>query len=345
MSDTRTEKPTPRRLREARRKGQGFTRSPEVAVAFSLLAAVLSLRFVAPQVARGLMTETKRFFAAATSSDPLGFAADRALPMVAGALVPFLAIALVAGVVSGVAQTGIVFTPAAAKPRLDNLSWKRGLERLKPGRVAWDLVRAAVKTALLVAFVWSSLQAWMQTLGARNGLATTIEATTSQAWGLVARTALAAVAVAIADYAINRWRTQKGLKMTKQEVKQELKDQEGDPILKMRRRRLAADISRNRMIFEVGHADVVIANPTHIAIALRYDPKEPAPRVVARGAGHLAERIKAEARRHGVFVTENRPLARALYKHCKVGQFIPASLYEAVAIVLATAFRRRGWAA
>src|SRR5690606_8951892 len=181
---------------------------------------------------------------------------------------------------------------------------------LKPGRVAWDLVRAAVKTALLVAFVWSSLQAWMQTLGARNGLATTIEATTSQAWGLVARTALAAVAVAIADYAINRWRTQKGLKMTKQEVKQELKDQEGDPILKMRRRRLAADISRNRMIFEVGHADVVIANPTHIAIALRYDPKEPAPRVVARGAGHLAERIKAEARRHGVFVTENRPLAR-----------------------------------
>lgn len=345
MSDTRTEKPTPRRLREARNKGQGFTRSQEVAVAFSLLGAVLSLRLIAPHVAGGVLTETRRFLAAAGSADPLGLAAERAGPMLAGALIPFLAVAVIAAVASGVAQTGIVFVPAAAKPRLEHLSWRRGLERLRPSRVGWDLIRAVVKTALLVALTWSSIQAWLDFLGSRHSLSVAIETTTGQAWGLVARTALAAVAVAIADYAINRYRTQKGLKMTRSEVKRDLKDQEGDPMQKMRRRRLASEISRNRMIFEVGKADVVVTNPTHIAIALRYDPKEPAPRVVARGAGFLAERIKTEARRHGVFVTENKPLARALYRSAKAGQFVPASLYEAVAIVLATAFRRKGWAA
>lgn len=345
MSDTRTEKPTPRRLREARQKGQGFTRSPEVAVAFSLLGAVLSLRLLAPSVVNGVAIEARRFFAAAGSPDPLGLAAERVLPMVAGALFPFLAVAVLGALASGVAQTGILFVPAAAKPRLDNLSWRRGLERLRPTRVAWDLVRAAVKTALLVALTWSSLEAWIEFLRARHSLSVALQMTTDQAWGLIARTALVAVAVAIADYAINRYRTQKGLKMTRSEVKRDLKDQEGDPVLKMRRRRLASEISRNRMIGDVGRADVVVTNPTHIAIALRYDPKEPAPRVVARGAGVLAERIKTEARRNGVFVTENKPLARALYRSCKVGQFIPSSLYEAAAVVLATAFRRRGWAA
>lgn len=345
MSDTRTEKPTPRRLREARKEGQGFTKSPEVAVAFSLLGAVLSLRLIAPGVVEGVVNEARRFFAAAGSPDPLAFVSQRVGPMIAGALLPFLAVAMLAAVASGVAQTGIVFVPAAAKPRLKNLSWKRGLERLRPSRVAWDLVRSAAKMALLVAFTWSSLETWIAFLRSRHSLSVALTTTTDQAWGLIARTALAAVAVAIADYAINRYRTQKSLKMTRSEVKRDLKDSEGDPVLKMRRRRLASEISRNRMISDVGRADVVVTNPTHIAIALRYDPNEPAPRVVARGAGALAERIKAEARRHGVFVTENKPLARALYRSCKVGQFIPSSLYEAVAVVLATAFRRRGWAA
>src|SRR5690606_27143567 len=139
-----------------------------------------------------------------------------------------------------------------------------------------------------------------------------------------------ATVVAIADYAINRYRTKKSLRMTRSEVKRDLKDSDGDPMLRMRRRRLAGEISRNRMMGEVGMADVVVANPTHIAVALRYVAEEPAPRVVARGAGVLAERIKGEARRHGVLVTEDRPLARALFRSCKPGQFIPAELYEAV---------------
>lgn len=345
MSDARTEKPTPRRLREARKEGQGFTRSPEVAVAFSLLGAVLSLRLIGPGVVEGVVMETRRFFAASASPDPLAFVADRILPMVAGALVPFLAVAVVGGLAAGVAQTGIVFVPTAAKPRLKNLSLRRGLERLRPSRVAWDLMRSAVKMALLVALTWSSLEAWIGFLRSRHSLGVALEMTADQAWGLIARTALVAVAVAIADYAINRYRTQKGLKMTRSEVKRDMKDSEGDPMVRMRRRRLAADISRNRMIGEVGTADVVVTNPTHIAVALRYDPNEPAPRVVARGAGVLAERIKSVARRHGVLVTEDKPLARALYRSCKVGQFIPSSLYEAAAVVLAAAFRRRGWAA
>lgn len=170
MSDARTEKPTPRRLREARKEGQGFTRSPEVAVAFSLLGAVLSLRLIGPGVVEGVVMETRRFFAASASPDPLAFVADRILPMVAGALVPFLAVAVVGGLAAGVAQTGIVFVPTAAKPRLKNLSLRRGLERLRPSRVAWDLMRSAVKMALLVALTWSSLEAWIGFLRSRHSL-------------------------------------------------------------------------------------------------------------------------------------------------------------------------------
>lgn len=130
--------------------------------------------------------------------------------------------------------------------------------------------------------------------------------------------------------------------MSMQEVKQEHKDSEGDPLVKSQRRRRAVELSRNRMLRDVALADVVITNPTHFAVALRYADGEGAPRVVAKGADKLAAKIRGLAHRHGVLVTENKPLARALYRRCKVGHYVPAALYEAVAVVLAVAYRRRG---
>lgn len=345
MSDNRTEKPTPRRLRRAREEGQAFTRSQEVGVAFSLIGMVLSLRMLAPGVVERVMIDTRHLLRAGSYPDPLAVVTERVGGMFAGALIPFMATAVVAGLVAGVSQTGVVFVPQAAKPRLKNLSLRRGLEKLKPSRAAWDLARSAIKIALLLAMTWSSIDAWTSFLRSRHSLSDSLAMTAAQAWGLVGRTALVAAAVAIGDYAINRYRTQKSLKMTKSDVKRDMKDSDGDPMVRMRRRRLAAEMSRNRMIGEVGEADVVVANPTHIAVALRYRSDDPAPRVVARGAGALAQRIKAEARRHGVYVTEDRPLARTLFRSCRPGQFIPSSLYEAVAVVLAAAYRRRGWAA
>ena len=302
--------------------------------------AVLSLRLIAPGVVEGVVNEARRFFASRLAR-PLAFVSQRVGPMIAGALLLFLAVAVLAGRFRRRPDRHRLRPAAAAAPR--NLSWKRGLERLRPSRVAWDLVRSAAKMALLVAFTWSSLETWIAFLRSRHSLSVALTTTTDQAWGLIARTALAAVAVAIADYAINRYRTQKSLKMTRSEVKRDLKDSEGDPVLKMRRRRLASEISRNRMISDV--AGLTWWSPTRRTSP---SPSATTPTSRLRGGGAvraLAERIKAEARRHGVFVTENKPLARALYRSCKVGQFIPSSLYEAVAVVLATAFRRRGWAA
>lgn len=345
VSDNRTEKPTPRRMRQARDEGQAFTRSQEVGIAFSLLGMVLSLRMLAPGVFERLADDTRHLLRAGSYPDPLAVVTERVGGMFATALIPFLITALVVGLVAGVSQTGVVFVPKAAKPRLKNLSLRRGLEKLKPSRALWDVARSAVKIGLLLAMSWATIDAWTAQVRSRAGFGESLAATAEQAWGLIGRVALLALAVAVGDYAINRYRTQKGLKMTRSDVKRDMKDSDGDPMVRMRRRRLAAEMSRNRMIGEVGYADVVVANPTHIAVALRYLPDDPAPRVVARGAGKFAERIKTTARRHGVMVTEDRPLARALFKACRPGQFIPADLYEAVAVVLAAAYRRRGWAA
>lgn len=342
MNDSRTEKPTPRRIRRARQEGEGFSRSPEVAVAFSLIGMAVSLRLLAPGAIEGLVADARRLFAAGAAPDPLAVASERVGTMFTAALAPFLVVAVVAALVAGVAQTGIVFTPAAAKPKLKNLSLRRGLERLKPGRALWELARSTVKVTLLTAIAWSVLETWITFLRSRHGLGEALAMTAAQSWSLIWRAALVATVVAVADYSINRYRTKKSLRMTRSEVKQDQKETDGDPMVRMRRRRLASEVSRNRMIGEVGMADVVVANPTHIAVALRYQGDEPAPRVVARGAGVLAERIKAEARRHGVLVTENRPLARTLFRSCRPGQLIPSSLYEAVAVVLAAAYRRRG---
>jgi flagellar biosynthetic protein FlhB len=145
----------------------------------------------------------------------------------------------------------------------------------------------------------------------------------------------------VADYLVTRVRTKRSLRMTRRELLQEHKEMEGDPLVRMQRRRRHRELSRNRMIADVATADVVITNPTHLAVALRYRPGEPAPRVVAKGAGRLAQRIRRVAYRHGILVREDPPLARAIYGRCRVGQFIPPALYEAVAIVLAVAYRRR----
>src|SRR5690606_2260219 len=125
---------------------------------------------------------------------------------------------------------------------------------------------------------------------------------------------------------------------------EEAKQTEGDPLVKAQRRRRAQELSRNRMLREVAGADVVVTNPTHLAVALRYRDGEPAPRVVAKGADRLAAKIRKIAYRNGILVTEDKPLARALYRRCKVGAFIPGALYEAVAVVLAVAYRRYGGA-
>ena len=156
---------------------------------------------------------------------------------------------------------------------------------------------------------------------------------------LLAGVGLFMLFLAAADYLFQRWELEREMKMTKQEVREELKSREGDPLIKARIKRVQREIASRRMMEEVPKADVIVTNPTHIACALKYDDTMVAPRLIAKGADFMAEKIKALAREHGIPVVENKPLARTIFKTLKIGQTIPRELYTAVAEVLSYVFR------
>ncbi len=192
-----------------------------------------------------------------------------------------------------------------------------------------------LKSSLVGFFVWRAIVGLMPMVGGLVPLGVGLEVAADAATCLMRDVALAGLVAALADYAVQRRRTGKQVRMTKKEVRDEHKQSEGDPAMKgqIRSRQLAA--ARNRMMSDVPEADVVLVNPTHVAVALRYDPAKGTPRVVAKGAGAIATRIRELAEKHRVTLIEDVPLARALHGGCEVGQEIPPQLYQAVAQVLA----------
>lgn len=306
-----------------------------------MVLLVLAIKLIAPSAASGIAARARAIFDYAGGGVIGPEIGQNAMGMILVGLVPFLLAATVLGIAGGVGQVGFTLAPKAAKPKLSHLSLKKGLNRFKPSVFSWELIRTALKLGLLVAIIWGPMRAWINRLGEPLGIVDAIAFTGDQVWQLVLRAAALALGIAGADYAMNRYRNSKELKMSKQELKEEFKSSEGDPMVRQARRQRARDMSRNRMIFDVAFADVVVTNPTHLAVALKYDDDDPAPRVVAKGANKLAARIRAEARRNGVLVIENKPLARALYRRIRIGNYIPGTLFEAVAAVLAVAYRRR----
>jgi flagellar biosynthetic protein FlhB len=339
--DGKTEKATPKKRRDARRKGQ-VAKSAEVGVALSLvalLATVQVLGHATGTLARG----SRHLFGHVTTGElPTALLTETTMAALLAMVAPAAGIAIVAALVSGIAQTGGRLSPGAVKPKLSNLSLKRGLQRLKPATAGWELVRTTVKLGALTLLLWAPISQVAAQLAAARDLGSGLDRTMSQASAILWRATALAVVLAAADYAWNRRKNDREMRMSKQDLKQEHKDSDGDPLVKAQRRRRAQELSRNRMLRDVATADVVVTNPTHLAVALRYAEGDAAPRIVAKGADHLAAKIRAAAYRNGVAVTENKPLARSLYRTCKVGRFVPAALYEAVAVVLATAYRRSG---
>ena len=340
-SQEKTEKPTERRKREARREGR-VAKSQEVGAAVSMVTLIATIRFIGPGVADTIAAHTRGLFAAASTATISGEVTGQATSMIVAGLTPFLALSAVLALAGALGQVGFVIAPKAIQPKLSNLSLKKGLNKFKPAVFGWELVRTALKLGLLILLFWGPTTAWIDRLGAPLGLADALSFTGSQVWVLVLRAAALAIVIAGADYAMVRYRTTKEMRMSKQELKEEAKNTDGNPLLKQARRRRAMEMSRNRMIHDVSRAHVVVTNPTHFAVALRYDPVEGAPRVLAKGTNRVAAKIKAEAYRNGVTVLEDRPLARALYRRAKVGGFVPTALFEAVAAVLAVAYRRKG---
>lgn len=309
----------------------------------SLVVAALAAQMIIPGALETLREQATHLWLATDGSElPAGPILAMFREMFFTALMPIAGLAAALGVLAGASQVGFRITPKAAKPKLSKLSPKQGAEKLKPKRATWELVRALTKLGMLFAIASIPLSSWAESMGRGRSLSAGLEALFDEAWLLLLSAMVLALFIAVADYAWQRHSHEKKLKMTKHEVKQEHKQDEGDPQIKQARRQRMRELSRNRMLAEVPKADVVVTNPTHLAVALRYSPDEPAPRVVAKGADHLAQKIRSIAYRHGVTVTEDKALARALYRQCKLDQFVPAALYEAVAVVLALAYRRSG---
>jgi len=346
----KTEKASPRKLKKARRDGQ-IAHTPEVGSWLSVLAA----SFVLPAVGRSLMDSARTTFVQVGSviATP---DTGRALAITRGAVTsavlataPLAVLVMVTSVASAAMQGGIWVAPKLLMPKLTRLNPLSGLKRMFGPQGIWQLFKSLGKLAVLSAVTYYSVRELVPTLMAAGSLplSSVLDTTTDAALRLIRLGAGAGLLLAFVDAAVVRRRTNKQLRMTKQEVKEEHKSSEGDPLLRSILRSRALAISRNRMMADVPSADVVVVNPTHVAVALRYDPARGAPRVVAKGGDHVAARIRELAERSRVPMVADVPLARTLYQTCEIGQEIPPDLYQAVATVLAFVMRlkRRGSAA
>jgi flagellar biosynthetic protein FlhB len=347
----RTEAPTPKRRSDSRRKGQVPT-SPEVTTAFLLLAGAGVIAGAMAGTATALV-DVFRLAAGSLSALPVGvdghtaFLRQVGLRTLAGAAPALLALAGTALAVSALQARGVV-TLEPLQPRLTKLDPLTRIPQLWGWRALNELVKSLLKLALVALVTWSALapaQGELLALVQQSPPALLLLAR-KYAVRILLHAGLAYLLLALADYAWQVWRHEKRLRMSREDVKNELKESEGDQVLRVRRRTMARQLARRRMLLSVSEADVVVTNPTHIAVALAYDPLEAdAPVVLAMGERKVAERIKELARAHGVPLVENKPLARALFATARVGQSIPVELFVAVAEILAWVYRQAGYGA
>jgi flagellar biosynthesis protein FlhB len=341
MADqNRTEKATPRRRQKAREQGQ-VARSRDLVAGLGTMAAVMLLAWQLPAFAaqwRGLLR--RELDCAATHPDQL-------LPPWRNDLVLFRGVALAAGLswlaatVGGVAQGGLVFAPAALSPSLHRLSPASRLGQLFSLAALSRMLKSLLPTAAIVYLTIALLaRDWNQFPSLLHGGGHRLVAfTAGQMFELAWKSALVLLVWAAADYLLERWRHENELKMSRQDLRDEFKETEGNPAVKMRVRRLQRQARRRRMLKDVERAAVVITNPTEFAIALEFNLEMAAPVVVAKGRNLLAQQIREVALWHGIPLVENPPLAHALYRAVEIGQAIPPKLYTVVAEILAAIWR------
>jgi flagellar biosynthetic protein FlhB len=347
-----TEQATARRKAEARKKGQ-IPISREIPFAATLLAAV-ALLYGLTNAGMAAMIEMMRGWlgfatgqgaAASFETGQLQQVWARIGRDMSVLMLPVTGTLMLVGAGAYVAQTGFLWRDEAFRLDVSRLNPLEGLKRLLSLRSLAEAIKAALKVSLIGYVGWAAVRheiAGLPSL-AHMDVHGILGHTGWLAFKMSVWIAGAVAVIAAADYAYQRFEWERNLRMTKQEIKQEHRETEGDPLLRSRIRSIQRERARNRMIAAVPKADVVITNPDHLAVALRYDPAAmAAPIVVAKGAGYLAQRIKEVAAEHGVMIIEHKPVARALYRLVEVGREIPADLYRAVAEILAMVYRAKG---
>lgn len=336
----KTEKPTPRRLQEARKKGN-IARSMDVNTAVVLIAAVAGIKLQFGAMGGRMVDLTTNFLGRLPQDDlttgelyRLLMALSFQFFLIVG---PCLAILLAAGLAVNYLQVGVLFTSEPLRPSFDKINPINGFKRILSRRSFIEVLKAIFKMAVVAYVAYRAIQDAYPQMAAtvlmdRVGAAMIYA---EVAWNICWRAVMVLLVFGVADYFYQKWEYEKGLRMTKQEIKDEAKQSEGDPLVKGRIRRAQREAARRRMMTDVPKATVVITNPTHVAVALRYDRESmPAPIVVAKGLDLVAQKIKEIAGENGIPMIENVPLARELHKRLEIDDEIPEDLYATVAEIL-----------
>ncbi|GGJ82295.1 flagellar biosynthetic protein FlhB [Pilimelia anulata] len=338
MSGEKTEKPTPQKLKQARSEGQ-IQKSPDVGAWVGMLAA----SFLIPMMMESAVASARRLLetvpATITDPDPTRFGPMLRDAMIAvGVAVGPLAVTLLVLGVGGVAaQGGLHIATKLFIPKFSRLNPWNGFKQKFGPHAWWEGVKALIKTSVLGAVLYYQIKDLLPQLmySGRIPLANLLGTVSGAVTSLIRVAAAAGLAMALADVIVVRRRTNKQLRMSKQDIKDEHKKTEGDPHVKGQIRARQIAMARNRMMADLPKADVIVVNPKHVAVALRYEPERGAPKMIAKGADNLARKIREIATENRIPLVQDVPLARALHDNCEIGQEIPPQFYGAVAKVLA----------
>jgi flagellar biosynthesis protein FlhB len=350
VSGEKTEQPTQQKLKKAKREGQ-IGRTQDIGAWFGMLAASIMLPKTlgsALDHARELMVKVPEIIQNPDTKIAMGILKDAGFAM-AWSVLPLAATLMAVGIAAAGAQGGIRVATKLFVPKFNRLNPLPGIKKMFGPQSLWEGTKALVKTSVLAAVLYSTTKDVVPVLmtAGQLPLGSLLSVVKDATIGLIRAASAAGIVMAAADYFVVRRRTNKQLRMTKEEVKQENKNSEGDPLVKAQIRSRQMAMARNRQMADVPTADVVLVNPTHVAVALRYEPTKGAPRIVAKGQGPIATKIRELAAEHRVPMVQDVPLARALHGGCEVGAEIPAEFYGAVAKVLAfvMSLKARGSAA
>ena len=347
QSQEKTEQPTGKKLSDARNKGN-VAQSKEVPSVLILAGGMGVLFFGGSwmfdqlvSTMRGIYQRAGTLVMVPTSVHTLFWEIFLTCIVI---LIPLLLVVIVAGVAGNVAQFGFLITGEKLSPNFAKMNPIKGIKKLFSLRSLVELVKSVIKLTIIGGIATVVIHRYLDDIPGLMQLSVgeILAFIGSVSFQLALYTCMVLFLMAVLDFAYNKWQHTQDLKMTKQEVKDEFKQREGDPAVKARIRSVQREMARRRMMEAVPEATVVITNPTHLAIAIKYEEGMQAPTVVAKGAGFVAQKIKTIAAENGVPVVENKPLARSIFASADIGDFIPVDLYRAVAEILAYVYRLKG---
>ena len=345
--EEKTEKATPKKRRDQRKEGN-VLQSKEIVTAVSVLGIFTAVKLLAEFMFKNMLGFVTKIYeqigtVRITPDTIMPFLVDM-LTAVAVIVGPVCAIAMLLGIIPTIAQTRGLFTMKALMPKFSRLNPLEGIKKLFSAQAIVGILKGLIEVIVISVMVYNEISERLPRILAlmNAGLLQGLTYAAASIFDLVMLICILLVFVAAADFLFQWWQFERKLKMSKQEIKEEFKQMEGDPQIKSKIKQRQQQMAQSRMMQQVPDADVVIRNPTHYAVALRYDQdKNRAPQVIAKGKDYLALKIVEIAEKHDVYTMENPPLARALYSQVELGREIPVELYDAVAEVLTVVYQHK----